>query len=1311
MKYRKVLAVCSFSLIASAQAAAPNYPDIAVSKDDQSGISFTYQVPEPVEKTIEYQGQTLKILEIKECTYSYEAGLPQIPVRIVLIGVPPQGDMNLSYTSREAAQMTGLILPLAKDNSAEQDSNEKSAAIGFYPQQLVEIEGPMFIRSQRVIRLKIYPLQYNFQTHTASLYSEISIQVDFPQAKSTFLPATSEERFDKIFKESLLNYSTAKAWRVENSLSPSGVQADPFSYSDNWYKITVREDGLYRIDPTFLQSAGLDPGLIDPGTLRIFNGGGKTLPVSNVVPRPELKELTISVVGEADGSFDAGDYILFYGWSVDNWEYDSTKARYTFYSNPYTTENVFWLTWGGTFPDTPKRWVQKEGSLGSYDRVANSFRDKTRLEENKTLFRFGGGDIVDYFNWYWLNQSSFNFFSSLANLVSSDTAEVRFSSTSNAPLPSFAAVNGTPPLSITRDGLAAVMKSLSLVTGMNQLQVSYPSNIFLDYYEIFYSRLLNAGGGLLQFDNPAFEGLVRYDISSVTFTSFYLLDISDRFAMAQIGNYQSNGTNLSFQDSSFIIRKKSYILLSSLLVKRPNSILSVAKPNLRDLADPSNRAELLILAHPDFLSSLDQLADLHRTVNNLTVKVVSLEDIYNHFSWGLFDPLAIRDFLKFAYQNWSNPRPAYCLLVGDGSYDYKDNLTLGSLNYVPPFAQQSNVSDDNYIYFGNFGYYDSDSSLGMDRGLDMVIARWPAKTNLDVSSLSQKVTQYQTQPDFGAWKNLITLVADDEYNPDLGKEDEDFHTNYTEEIAQIFTPPSFNQSKIYAIEFPFDVSRKKPAAEEAIVNQINAGTLIVNYSGHGNPDVWAHENIFKRTADIPRLRNTKRLPLISTFSCSIGFFDSPNSEGMAEEFMRAGGGGAIAVVAATRLVFALSNKILNDFFFDRLLKNDSLSIAEALYLTKLTRQPNSNDRHYIVFGEPLLKLAVPQLETRLNRISSDTLKAGSLVTYQGEVYDKSGSLRSDYNGEAEVTVFDATKKRTHIMTNGIPINYRLPGARLFRGKALVQSGQFQGAFIVPKDVSYGATDAKISVYISNSLEDGRGYVDSLPISGSLDSLTDVIGPVIEIGFAGQPQPKDYDMVDPQPTLEVKLADPSGINLTGGLGHSLTVALDNTQVFDVTDRFQYDPGEYQRGSFVYQLPLLEAGTHRVGVKAWDNLNNSNLTELVFQVADLSELVITEVLNYPNPFRNVTNFSYQLSQTADRVDIKIFTLSGRPIKEISNASKSAGYNYATTWDGRDQEGDRVASGVYIYKITAKGKVFKEGKFTNDQKEVFGKLVYQR
>jgi hypothetical protein len=1305
------------ALISTANGGTPAYPDLSVTKDDQSGLDFVYLVPEPTKSTINYKEQVYDALEIKDCSYTFVDGLPQLPVRIVVVGVPPEGEVKITYNAITQKEVDNLnILPAEDKRSPEKPSLKQTiSGTGLYPQQLVDLEGPMFIRSQRVVRLKIYPVQYNPSTKSATIHSQVSIQVSFSPAKSDFSPAVSTERFEQIFKESLLNYQTAKAWRVERSLTGSPQQADPFVYSDNWYKITVSNNGLYQIDRAFLQSAGIDPNSIDPRTIRIFNGGGKVLPVLNESPRPEFKELTVFVSGESDGSFDAGDYVLFYGWSVDNWEYDSSLSRYRFYSNPYTSENVFWLTWNGSFPDTPKRWIQKNGSLGSYDRVSTTFREKLHFEQNQRLQDFDG-EIFNYFTWFWLKQSSFNLAANLKGVVSSDTSELRISASSNSPLPSFVSINGIAPISVTRDGVAAVIKTTSLVAGSNQFQANYSQSVFLDFYQILYTRFLDGSDGNLMFDNPSFDGVVRYDVPNVNFASPYVLDLSDMFNPVQITNYQLAGTTLSFQDSSSSFSKKSYLLLNSSQIRRPSGILFASKPNLRDINDPSNRADLIIISHPIFLSSIAQLADFERTFHNLDVKLINVEDIYNHFSWGLFDPVAIRDFLKYTYRNWTNPRPAYCLLVGDGSYDYKDYLSLGSVNYIPPFAEQQNVSDDNYIFFGTYTrrfYYDSDSSLGTDRGLDMVIARWPVKSGAEVLNLIQKTTEYQAQPEFGNWKNLITLVADDEYNPGLNppRSDEDFHTNYTEGLAVNYIPSVYNLSKIYAIEYPFDVGGKKPSAEEAIVNQINAGTLLLNYSGHGNPDVWAHENIFRRTADIPRLRNGKKMPVISTFSCSIGFFDSPNSEGMAEELVRASGGGAVGVVAATRLVFALSNKILNDLFFDRLLKNDSLSVAEALYLTKLLRQPSSNDRNYMVFGDPLLSLGVPQLEAKISSLTPDTLQAGSLVSYQGEIYDRTGAFRSDYSGQAEVTAYDAAEKRIHLMPDGRAINYSMPGSRLFKGKISIQSGQFQGAFIVPKDISYGAPDARISIYVSNGSEDGRGLLDSIPVGSSLDSLADQQGPEIKIEFVNQTDPRDYDYVDPQPTLKMTITDSSGINVTGGLGHDITITLDDNQLFTVTELFQYEPGNYQSGTLTYQLPFLSAGTHKIEVKAWDNLNNSGLGDLTFQVADLSELLITDVMNYPNPFSGQTYFTYQLSQDAEEVEIGIYSLSGRPIKQITPASSQAGYNYATTWDGRDQDGDKVASGVYLYKVTAKGKVFKDGKLTNESKKVFGKLVYQR
>jgi hypothetical protein len=744
-------------------------------------------------------------------------------------------------------------------------------------------------------------------------------------------------------------------------------------------------------------------------------------------------------------------------------------------------------------------------------------------------------------------------------------------------------------------------------------------------------------------------------------------------------------------------------------VKKSTGFFADENSNLRELA---SQADFLIVTHSDFYDPLQSLKSFRESFNQMSVQVVKAQDVYDEFSGGLLDPVAIRDFLKFAYKNWERPAPAFALLVGDGHYDYKNIKGGSAVNYIPPFAPtwegDRSVSDENYVYFGRYGYLDSDSAhLPQRRKLDMVISRWPVRTKGEVAAVLEKVIGYEDTPEFGTWRNLITLVADDEFTSSSSAEA--IHTRDTEHLAKYHAPSDFNLSKIYLMEYPFDFQRDKPEAEEAIIDAFNSGTLIINYMGHGNPNVWAHESVFRRSQDIPRLNNRRRLPLVLTASCSIGLFFNPVGEGMAEELLREEGKGAIATISATWLVFPDPNAALNSKIYDLLLNQDSLSVGEGLFIAKLLRQPNSNDRQYVLFGDPVLKLGVPRLRAELTEVTPDTLSALSLVSVKGEVRNDENALMTNFDGTAKILAFDSQRKRTHTMPNGGKVYYDLPGLIMFRGDAEVEGGRFQASFVIPKDISYGGSTGRISVYLVGQDQDGAGAQDSLVIGGSDTTVIDSIGPEISLSFDDRVVFGDGESILPNSILKLSIFDEQGVNITGEVGHGITLVIDEDfqNQIDLTKNFEFDLGSYRQGSLSYQLPDLSEGSHVLGIKAWDNANNSSVTSANVQVSAERELELTQVMNHPNPFSNETNFYYHLSQNADRVEIRIFTLAGRLIRHIPISLSRAGINFSATWDGKDQEGDRVANGVYIYKITAEGTVGGERK----QKEAFGKAVVAR
>jgi hypothetical protein len=1310
-------------LCSAVKAASPSeYDDVEVLRSDEQGVLFRYVVPELERSTTEILERSFDLLNIDKCGLSNLPGRPQIPVRRVLIAIPPEAQFSVEVVDREEAELSGIDLAYALEVRPDETSPVGYRPIPirptpvedeYYPSEIVSFDSPTLLRNQRILQLELFPLQYNRVRKTARHHSEITVKVSFWGGREG-APSPQKDLFERIYRNVLLNYEQSRGWRKtreEKGLLKPAITY-PFGYSDNWYKITVWENGIYKIHRNALIGAGLPVGSLDPRTLRMFSGGGKVLPLDNSNPLLELREMAIFVSGEEDGSFDADDFILFFGWSTNDWEHDFTGAITDFHTNPFTNENVFWLTFdpSPSFPDPPKRMDFQDGSLSDPNPlIPQKFRSRTHMEQDNTLRTLSTGSLVDYFHWYWMEAPSIRMFVNLPGGLPQDTFLVKVRYAGSTPR---IMVNGqeAETLDSLSFGDVKTARSLNFRGGLvDTLDIESGGFTFLDWYEIEYPRRLECHDRKLLFESPEYSGAVQFDISNLFSSQVHLFEVTDYFEVKRFGGFQIEGEFVRFQDTMVTDLKKRYFLVDETRIKEPSRILRDENSDLREFF---NQADFLIITHSDFYDQVLSLKSFRESFNQMSVRVVKVQDVYDEFSGGLLDPVAIRDFLKYAYKNWAEPAPAFAMLVGDGNYDYKNNGGQGGVNYIPPFAPtwegDRSVSDENYVYFGRYGYLDSDSAgVPQARKLDMVISRWPVRTKGELEEVIGKVIDYEESPQYGPWRNLITLVADDEFTDD--SDAEAIHTRDTEKLAKFHVPPGFNLSKIYLMEYPFDFKDDKPEAEEAIVKAFNSGTLIINYMGHGNPNVWSHENVFQRSQDIPRLTNKRKLPLIYTASCSIGLFFNPVGEGMAEQLLREEGKGAIATISATWLVFPEPNAALNFAVYDLLLNQDSLSIGEALFIAKLWRQPNSNDRQFVLFGDPVLKLGAPRLRAEVTEVSPDTLSALSLITVAGEVKNGAGQLMASFDGIAKILAFDSQRARIHTMPGGGQVRYALPGPIMFRGDAEVKQGKFQASFVVPKDISYGGNTGRISVYLAGQDNDGAGVRDSLVIRGSDTTVIDTTGPEISLTFDDRLSFTGGEVILPNSVLNLSLYDEYGINTTGEVGHGITLVIDQDfqNQIDLTESFEYDLGSYRQGSLSYQLPGLYEGDHVLDIKSWDNANNSSVLRANVHVSAQRELELTQVMNYPNPFSTVTNFYYHLSQNAERVEIKIFTLAGKLIRHLPFSSSRAGTNYSAIWDGRDQDGDEVANGVYIYKIIAEGTVNGEQK----KKEALGKAVVVR
>ena len=1309
-------------LLAAMPLSGEELSPVRLMSSGRDGLVFEFLAAEASVVNLPGEGgeDIFQLLSLPGCDMAVREGIPMLPMQAVNIGLPPQAAVSFSILEDEFEELQDVFLapgPRAFRGEGEdasfyetvyQPDRKVYQADAFFPAEICVAQQVALLRHQRVSPLVLYPVQFNPVTRTVRIHRRIVVQVKFSPSSPEVEQESGEDLFERVYRFSLLNYEQARNWRTRSPSFTRGTIRgdDPFCSSDDWFKISLRLEGICRLTSTQLSQAGLDLSVVDPETIKIYNIGCKILP-RQVGNPPTMVEIPISISGQDDGRLDPEDEILFYATDLSGWE-EMSEGGYSEYANPYTDLNVYWLTYGG---QPGRRMESRPGAAQSTTYIqAERFRTTAHQERDYLNTSYSG------LTWYWDSMTGYGAETEEHRVTLGGVADescrlkvrvkgIYYKSSGSIPssIPHhvYFYLNDSPYPTIERLWYGAVAivadgEADGLQEGENTLKIVLPrvecewDHILFDWFEIEYWRGYQVVEDQLHFSSPDTSGIIQYDLAGFSEAQIVLLDVSDPYMPVRITDgsvfFQEDHYTLRFQENLSVAEPRRYYVATPQTYVSPISVERRIPANLREVS-----ADLIMVTPRAFQESLEPLVNLHRQ-EGMRVVVATIEDVYDRFAWGLVDPTAIRDYLWFAYNQRQVVPPAYILLFGDGNFDYKNNSGAGGSNLIPPYEMGDLCTDDWFV------------RLDGDYLADMMIGRLPVRSGEEAGVVVGKITDYVLDPFFGPWRNRVMIVSDDETATN-GEGNELFHTRDSEDLARNFIPPSYDQHKVYLTEYPMNWSNKKPEAQQAVIDGFNEGMLVVNWIGHGNFDVWAHEDAFRGSNDIPRLTNGQSLPLVYSASCDVGRFDHTLNESMSEELLRVKDGGAVATIGATRYCYATPNAELNKEFLRLVLGNEDLTLGEGLFGAKLSR-PNSysNDQKYALFGDPCMRLGRPALESQITSMSRDTLKALDRVTVQGQVFSQ-GVPDTTFQGSVSLRVFDSARATTYTTKVGSKVYYLLPGATIFRGSCLMEDGHFEATFVVPKDISYGGRMARISAYLNDQSRDGLAYLDSLPVQGTASAVEDTIGPAIELSIAGK-ELAPGDLVPSNSTIVAYLEDENGINITGEVGHWIVLTVDeDAQRVNVTDRFNYDPGSYQRGMLNYTLEGLSVGSHTLTMKAWDNFNNFSTVTLHFEVVEEGELFLCNVLNCPNPFNprsENTRFTYQLSYPA-RVTIRIYTVAGRLIRTLEQGEIAPGYNESQPWEGEDQDGDRVANGVYLYKIIACA----EGKRT----EAYGKVVVMR
>ncbi|HDZ58782.1 MAG TPA: type IX secretion system sortase PorU [Ignavibacteriales bacterium] len=1090
------------------------------------------------------------------------------------------------------------------------------------------------------------------------------------------------------------------------------INANSVLATGEWVKFEAPEEGIYKIDFNLLSSMGFDPNTIDPRTIKIYNNGGKVLPENINKPRPvDLVENAIMVVGEDDGKFDQNDYILFYGRGTDFWGYDSTSQTFKRFHHPYSNHNYFWITYGDI---NGKRIQDKPGlnttpEFNQNNTLAFGFLEDDKINIGKTGRELFGDD----FSQAVLSRT---YITSLNGRLNNYPIEYRFRfiNAFSGSLTLKLAENGTDIFAQVLNGYGnakyrfgtsyvrtaefnGTLSDNRSVLKFSIIPTSVTTLGYLDYFEITYRKELKAFNNRILFFSKDTTAIIEYYLHDFTSTNIEVFDISDYANVRLITNHvQLSGGDCRFQISESEGKVSKYYAVGSYNYLTPVNPVSVENSNLRGIQEG---AKYIIITPKEFREAADRLKNYRENDALVSVStiVVDVDEIYNEFSCGTLDVSAIRDFLRYAYDNWQNT-PAYVLLFGKGTYDYKDVEGYGD-NFIPTWQTQESL----IMIYGGDSFTSDDFFVtvdGIDNIIDLASGRVTASSLSEANNYVSKVIDYELNSKRGSWKNLVTLVADDGLTSTTYEGSE--HTRPSERIANEFLPPSFDINKIYMADYPVTITgsgRRKPQVNQDIIDGLNNGTLLINYIGHGSPELWAHEIVFEKSVTIPQLHNSEYFFLIAA-TCDFAYYDIPNYTSAAEELVLLPSAGAIAGFSSARLVFSGLNHSLNYQFITDLLDGprDTLNLLKpigAAYFATKQIHNSVNDRKYHLFGDPVLRLQVPQYEGTIDSVNGQSLaadvqiKALSDTKIVGKIIKPDNQKWNDFNGEGILTVFDSERIKLLEQIDNFPMV--IQGGVIFRGRVSVNDGEFETSFVVPKDISYENKNGKIIFYFFDDNKDGLAFTKKIVVGGTdTTAVNDGDGPEIEILFDDASYYNAY-LVGPDPKLIVKLSDDTGLNTTGtGVGHSLEGILNEDEANPI-DFTRYFTGELdaggKSGSVNYKFSKLNEGDYNLLVKAWDVFNNFSSEDAFFTVVNDDQLVVRDIYNYPNPFSSSTAFTFQqnLNKPID-VKIKVYTIAGRVIKVIERKDINQKF-VKINWNGRDEDGDVLANGTYLYKVIVK------------------------
>lgn len=1066
-----------------------------------------------------------------------------------------------------------------------------------------------------------------------------------------------------------------------------------------WVMVSVTDNGIHKITHNELRKMGFK----DPAKVRLYGYGGHMLPEKGLADLPDdLCEVPL---------WRESNYVLFYANGVVDWSY--SRPTYVHTRNVYSEYGCYFLTEGDVQPmEFPTATLQ---ALGTTE--YSTFTDYALYEKDLKSLCSYGRVLVDNYDYSQGRTVSYRFpvegvvdgkgsvyVSFATNGLDASRVDISLGGNSLGSISLSRCTGGEVGKMASRNFTVSNGLADNPVVKLSHAVQNNGVNGFLDYISLNFTRRLALYGSQTLFRGADTAGNALFKIDGCN-ANTRVWDVSGSApAIELVGKLEGTVYSVvapgSAEGDLVVFDTKGSFPSVKMVGDVPNQDLHAMEQVDMVIIVPSNGS---------FIAAAERLADAHRSMEGLKVKVVTAQQVYNEFSSGTPDVTAYRRLMKMLYDRASTAAdaPKYLLLFGDAWFDNRLITFAGrkQSDYLLCYESMNSVDAiDSYVLEDYMGFLDDSEGSNHQRDkVDVGIGRFPVQSVVEANAVVDKTISYMQNRNAGAWQNVVTLLADDG-----DKTIPNQHMKDADSIVAVLDRyyPSYVADRIYWDDFSPESTAsglRYPAVTQAIYDRLDEGALVVNYSGHGSANLLSHELVWK-ASDMAALKSP-RLPFWVTASCDIGPFDIGDNS-LAESALLNPYGAAVGLLTTTRTVYQSYNTIINKTFMRELLMSvetgETDAVGDAVRRAKCKvitagSDVSVNKLQYVLMCDPALRLKIPQYKVVVDRFDgkdasvAGKASAGGLLAVEGRVLRRDGSVAEDFTGLLYSTFYDSKEQVNTRDNTGLgSYSYTAYNKKLFSGSDSIVGGRFSFTVPVPMDISYRDEQGLLSLFAVDSsyMYSAQGRYDNFVVGGTAqDIVNDGKGPDMKL-YLNTPSFVDGDEVNPTPCLWAELYDENGINTVGnGIGHNITAVVDNSphHTYDLNGLFVSEAGDYKRGTIMLPLEYLEPGEHSLVLRAWDLYNNSSVARLSFVVNPSLAPDFVQLRLNPSPVVYGSNATFELThnrpQSELEVAIDIFDFQGQTLWSNTTTAVCDGLVYTCNWDGTAQGGQPLATGVYL------------------------------